>query len=117
MGCWRGRLKAALRAGKTPSREETEVHRRPGSTTVVQSGYTAWFRGRKPMQAARWSQGHGPRAPGAPHTSLGRSFFIQRAMKNSGNFTQRKDVDSESFQKGNFLATWRANPQALNPYR
>lgn len=113
------RLKAPLRAG---SKDTMQRGHRSAQVARKHHGWCSrgTLRGSggcKPMQAARWSQGHGPRVPGAPHTRLRRFFFIQRAMKNSGNFTQRKDVDSESFQKGNFLATWRANPQALNPYR
>lgn len=59
----------------------------------------------------------GPRRPGVPDTGLRSFVFIARAAMHSGDFNQRKDVDSDSLQKSRLMATWttewRANPQAL----
>lgn len=43
------------------------------------------------------------------------NFLIPRATENSGGFTHKRDANSERFQKGNRMATWRANLWALNP--
>lgn len=81
---------------------------------VAQSGDTACF---------RWLHTHagGVMKPGqrAQRASSARrqveKFLHPRATENSGDFTQGRDENGESFQKGNLTATRRAHLRLLNP--